>query len=212
MMNVSWISRPSAKRRRLWRSKISSLDPPIHSAMRRPTAGAIMKPWPTKPLIWSRPAAPGVSPRTGETGHARAPGAGGDPHPVGRHAPAIRLHRAHAAFAHLDSGRAGEGFDQRATLARAVGVAPEEGPGEHHAVLRVPGGGDELRGVELRHDLARLPRPDHAGRKAVPLLQIGAVLDPVQGLLVVGEEQVTSLAQPDVDPELLGEAAHELDR
>src|SRR6266850_1932433 len=180
--------------------------------MRRPTAGAIMKPWPTKPLIWSRPATPGVSPMTGESGHGGAPGAGGDHHPVRRDAPAIRLHRPDAAFAHLDSGRAGEGLHQGATLARAVGVAPEEGPGEHHAVLRIPGGGDELRGVELRHDLARLPRPDHAGGEAVPLLQICAVLDPPQRLLVVGEEQVSSLAQPDVDPQLLGKAAHELDR
>src|SRR5207248_8212651 len=56
-----------------------------------------------------------------------------------------------------------------------------------------------------------LARRDHARGKAVPLLEIGAVLDAAQRLVVVREEEVTAAAEPDIDPELLSEAAHEGD-
>src|SRR3954463_8081483 len=59
--------RPSAKRVRLNRVKSSSELPlSIHSAIRSATAGAIMKPWPTKPDIWRKFEKPGVWPRIGE--------------------------------------------------------------------------------------------------------------------------------------------------
>src|SRR2546426_4502389 len=51
-----------------------------------------------------------------------------------------------------------------------------------------------------------------SGGEAVPLLRRGAILDPAPRLVVVWEEQVAALAQPDVDAELLREAAHEVDR
>ena len=54
-----------AKRSRVKRSKISSFSRPvIQSAMSSATAGAIMKPWPTKPLSWRKLAGP-AAPRMG---------------------------------------------------------------------------------------------------------------------------------------------------
>src|SRR5437763_2279849 len=141
----------------------------------------------------------------------RAPGARGDHHAIGGDAAAIGLHRAHAALAHLDAGGARERLYLRAPPARAVGISPEERPGEDAAVVRVPGSRDEFRGIELGNDLGGLAGRDHAGGETVPLLEFGAVLDAAQRLIVVRQEQVAAAAEPDVDPELLREAGHEGD-
>src|SRR6266436_6224622 len=50
--------------------------------------------------------------------------------------PPIRLHPTDAPAAHLDPGHARERLHLRAAPPRAVGVSPEERPGEHHAVVR----------------------------------------------------------------------------
>ena len=148
----------------------------------------------------------------GKAGDGRAPRAAGDHDPVGHDAAAVGLHALHAAERHVDTGDARERLDLRAALSRAVGVAPEERPGKDDAVLRVPRRGDETAGVELRHDLARLAGRDHSRRQPEALLQFRAVLDAAHGLVVVREEEISTLAQPDVDAELLREMAHEIDR
>src|SRR5206468_7719887 len=136
-------------------------------------------------------------------GDQRTPRAAGDDDAIGLHAAAVGLDATHAAPRDGDAGHAGEGLDLRPPLARAVGVAPEEGPGKDDAVVGIPRGGDEAALIEAGHDLARLARGDHARGEAVALLQRGAVLDALERLVVVREEEVAALAQPDVDAELL---------
>src|SRR5207248_5374861 len=70
----------------------------------------------------------------------------------------------------------------------------------------------KFRGLETRRELAGLARSDDPGRQAVLALQLDDLLDAPQGGLVVREEEISALAQPDIDAQLLREAAHEIDR
>src|SRR5205823_2528520 len=144
--------------------------------------------------------------------HRRAPGATSDHHAVCQNGASVCLYTSYTTAGSIQAGDAGEGLHLYATPPRAFRVPPKKRPGKDHSVLGIPGSRDELRSVELRHDFARLARRDHPRRQAVLLLQLRAVLDAPQRLVVVGEEKIAALAQPDIDAQLLREMTHEVDR
>src|SRR5207237_5046366 len=102
----------------------------------------------------------------------------------------------------LQAGDARERLDSRSALARAVGIAPEERPGEHHAVVRVPGGGEKTGRVQLRDQRSRLAGIDEARGEPVALVQLHARLDAGHRLPIVREEDVSAAPEPDVDAQL----------
>ncbi len=131
----------------------------------------------------------------------------GRPHPRGP--AAANADAVDARAARLEADDLVPGRDLDAELLRRLRVAPDERPGEDHAVVRVVAGRLETRDVELRHEAPRLFGGEHACGQAAVVLERDARLESLSKGRRARQKEVPALAKPDVDLHLRGElAAH----
>lgn len=146
-----------------------------------------------------------------QLGDLGGPGPGGVDDPLGGDGTLGGLDNKGMGAAHVDAGDLGEGVDLHAHFSGGLGVAPQERPGEDDSIEWVIASCTEGAGVELGDDFLGFFGGQDAGGDAELVLQGDVALHVGEFGFGAGQKQVAALAKPDVDAELAGEIAANVD-
>src|SRR5688572_16640113 len=95
---------------------------------------------------------------------------------------------------------------------RLMCIAPQKRPRKQDAIFGVEGRSDHAAEIELRDELLRFLRREDVGWYSTRVLDRDVALERGKKFFTLHQEQVTTLAKPNVDAHLGGETFADLDR